>query len=267
MDIGLVCSPAALKYALKAIKIIQDLGANVILESDSSKLLDLKLEVFEGENDAPRKVVVIGGDGTLLRFLHKFKRRCPDILTVRAGRRAYLLELEPHELELGLKRLLSGDYLVYLAPRVMVEERDWPYALNEVALIAQEGKMCSLKVSVGDNVLYSVDGDGIVVAPTLGSTAYSLSAGGPIVDRRLRAVTITPLNPLQLYVRPVVVPIDSRITIAIGEERGAPLVVIDGQFTAKIRRGETLSITEAPTPVRLVQVMRKNYYERIFAKR
>ncbi len=171
-------------------------------------------------------IVVVGGDGTLLYTLSKASCKTPPVITVRAGRRAFLLDLEPEEFEWGLKRFLEGDYYKETHKRLDVEGI---YALNEVAVLSKWRRVTRVNVVADEYKVYEgLEGDGVIVSTTIGSTAYALSAGGPLVDPRAEVLLLVPVNPIQLNARSIVLPPTSKVRVEVTRNREETIVLADG---------------------------------------
>ena len=209
-----------------------------------------KIEFFDIENFGSLKVdiaVVIGGDGSILRLLHYFREKNPPyIFSINMGRYGFLSEISP-ENSINLLREIIGEHRrveVIYKPRIVgyVGGRKLPPVLNDYVILAPRLKMVHLKltkVRTGETV-YNIYADGIIVSPTSGSTGYSLSAGGPVIDEDLSAIVATPMNPMQLRARPVVFSIDEKLEIEVLDREVE--VYSDGFLCCKIAEGERIRI-------------------------
>ncbi len=207
-------------------------------------------------------IVVIGGDGTLLYVASKTPCDTPPILTIRAGRRAFLLELEGSELKLGLENFLQGKYFLERHRRLKFGDFN---AMNEIAVLSKGRRVTKLSVTSGESVIYKgLEGDGVIISTTLGSTAYALSAGGPLIDPRLDAILVVPVNPIQLNVRPVVLPPDAEVTINIEYSPDDVSVLIDGIISVK---SDTITSRLNGPYVNLARLRSRKFYERLIELR
>jgi len=221
--------PEALEWARRAYERLRALGARVYYEASIAGLLsgpglDVRLEEFD-------KAVVIGGDGTLLRFLHLAGEKTPVIHPVRLGRRAFLFEhIPPGEMLELLAAFLEDRYRVESLPRLWVEHRGWrSIALNEAAVLSMGSKTVSLRVVVDGSPVYrGLEGDGVIIATPAGSTAYNYSSGGPVIHPRLRAVALTPVNPVERQAGSLVVPGGSRVEVLVERTIRPVKLVVDG---------------------------------------
>ncbi len=211
-------------------------------------------------------LVVIGGDGTLLYTLSHLRKNIPPIMTVRWGRYGFLMEIEIDEFKQYFEKFLEGKYKIKEASRIIgfTNSIKFPPALNEYLLVTKHGKVVKLELYKDDVKLFSMVGDGVIVAPTTGSTAYSLSSGGPIVDEDLDVIVITPLNPIQLYLRPIVLPITSTLSIHVPQGSNRVKVIVDGMEREYISPGSTLTVKRYDK-IRLIR-FKNDYYDRVLRR-
>ncbi len=246
-----------------------ELGLEMYIEREFSGYVSWH-RVFDISRDPIDVVIVIGGDGTLFRVLHTLGDRCVPIMTVRMGKRGFLLDVDPSEARSRLRDLVEGRYKLVEYPRLCAvihpKAKRLPYALNDVVIKSwgpSETKVIRLSVTVDDEYVYGVDGDGIVVATPLGSTGYSLAAGGPILDTSLRGFVITPIAPMQLGIRPIVVDMARTIRIRLLESSGPAACVVDGQSVEVVRPGEMVEISRAHVPATIIRFRDISPFERL----
>ncbi len=217
-------------------------------------------------------VLSFGGDGTLLSTAHEVGTRSVPILGVNIGRLGFLAEIEVGDLRKTIERLESGDYRV--EPRMVLGgstssghslESDW--ALNEFVIErAGASKMISVDVTVDGIYLNSYWADGLIIATPTGSTAYSLSTGGPIMAPRCGAIILTPIAPHTLTVRPIVLP-DTVVVKARVHNEGHPYVIsADGMSTLITEDGIELTVRRAGHDVNLVKLPEQDYFQTIRSK-
>jgi len=273
--VGLVAKPGsglAEEAASRVVSALRERGVEVAVERDTlmSYARFRGFPVFDIDRNPPGHLVVVGGDGTLLRSI----QRLPDpsrvvVMAVRAGKRGFLLDVEPYEIEERVADFVEGRYRVAEYPRLSTSlgDRSLPCALNDVVFITKMAKLVKLVVYARGERVFTIDGDGLIVSTTLGSTAYSLSAGGPIVDPNLDALTLTPMNPVQLHLRPIVLPPDTRIEVEVRPASGPLYVSVDGQHLEDLQPGDVASIDRCPTKARIARFRWwDNYYERLYAR-
>ena len=204
-------------------------------------------------------VVVLGGDGTLLSVARKAAGG-PPILGVNLGHLGFLTEVGRAELYPALVEVLAGQYAV--EPRSLLEveqqkstgERAAFRALNDVVLAKSAlSRMIELLLTVDGRLVARYRADGLVISTPTGSTAYNLSAGGPILHPHLPVAVLTPICPHTLTLRPLVVPDTSRTEILLETRRERVFLTVDGQEGVELADGDRVRVTRAPEPVRLLR--------------
>ena len=201
--------------------------------------------VEHGENTA--LLVTLGGDGTFLYGARLAAPRGIPVVGVNRGRLGFLTDVEIGALPEAIIRFAAGDYTTQrrsLLATTVGAAAEVVLALNEIVVRARDVNVVRLRVDVDGDLLGAFDADGVVVATATGSTAYALSAGGPPVDPRVRAVVVVPLAPHAVISRPVVIPelLDVRVTV----ERGQIFVAADGRSVAWLREGESVRVGPGP---------------------
>ncbi|MCX8196301.1 MAG: NAD(+)/NADH kinase [Acidilobaceae archaeon] len=271
-SIGLVVkrqSNLAQEVAKRVASTLRSLGVDFVVEEsvDYPEMADYKKFSLKGE--LPEKLIVVGGDGTLLHTLLLIQRESPLILGVRAGKRGFLLEVDRYEVEERVKDFVEGRYKIVEYPRLAIyaNNEPLPCVTNDAVLTAKMGKMVRLIASVDGHVAMRVDGDGIIVSTTIGSTAHALSAGGPVIDPRLRVNVVVPLNPVQLHLRPIVIPSDSYVEISLTANSNEAYLSLDGQITSELGPGSTVAIGPCAHGVRMARFRRgENFYEKLYTR-
>ncbi len=176
-------------------------------------------------------LIVIGGDGTLLRASITLPKPEPPILAVNMGVRGFLTEVEPENVCEAVERILKGGYTLEKCSKLAISLNGeaLPDALNDVVISTGEpSKILYSQISKDGKPILKCQADGLIIATQTGSTAYSLSAGGPVLDREVDAFVITPICSLTIFPS-LVFPADSTITIKAIEPEDT-LVLIDGRF-------------------------------------
>jgi NAD+ kinase len=271
--VGVIVKPdssRAESIAHRVIRVLLDNNVEPLIEETSrEKYNSLQDYGAFSLEDPPERVIVIGGDGTLLRTVMFLGRPDTLIMTIRAGKRGFLLDVEPYEVEDRVVDFLEESYKIVEYDRIEVKPPQHPRTcvLNDAVFIANKSKLVSLSVDIDGNRAMNLDGDGVIVSTTVGSTAYSLSAGGPIIDPRISLITITPLNPIQLHLRPIVTSINSRITVSIHYSSNPLYLSLDGQVILDLLPGDIISLTKCPYPARIARFRWwENHFERIYAR-
>jgi len=215
-------------------------------------------------------LIVFGGDGTLLSVARLPCTAGVPILAVNLGSLGFLTEVTLDELYPALEQILSGDF--QLDERMMLratlrkEKGDGieaqSLALNDAVISGGPfSRIMSLETHIDGQHVATYSADGLIVATPSGSTAYSLSAGGPIVHPGLSAFILTPICPHTLTVRPYIVSAESRISIAVRSVHSDIMLTIDGQEAFDLHPGSVIEIERATETVRLIRSLRRSYYE------
>jgi NAD+ kinase len=194
-------------------------------------------------------LVTIGGDGT---FLYGARLAAPlgiPVMGANRGRLGFLNDVEIDELPEAISRFAAGTYRIQRRSLVeaAIREADGikqALALNEIVVRARDVNVARLRVDADDELLGVFDADGVVIATATGSTAYALSAGGPPVDPRLRALVVVPLAPHAVISRPVVIPEAVRVRVTV--EHGVVFAAADGRSIAWMSTGDDLSVAPGP---------------------
>lgn len=217
-------------------------------------------------------VLVLGGDGTLLAMANRIgqaERNIP-ILGVNFGSLGFLTEITRPELFASLDAFLAGhaelDERMMLSAQIRHRngERHTRVILNDVVFTRTAlSRMIDLAVTVGDQFVTAVRADGLIVASPTGSTAYNLSAGGPIVHPAMSAIVLTPIAPHMLTNRPIVIPPERevRIRAATSNDGAEVYVTLDGQWGRPLEDGDEVAIARAPRPLSLVRATERSYFE------
>lgn len=219
-------------------------------------------------------LVTLGGDGTLLRGARLLHARPVPILGINLGRVGFLTTASAETLESALAAVAGGDY--ELETRKTLEsrivgakgEREGAFALNDVVVHkAGVARVIAVKVFVDGEEVGQYSADGIIVATPTGSTAYSLSAGGPVVVPGVDALVITAICPHTLAVRPIVVPGAAEITLDVSPPwHDDVLVSCDGQVGSSLSFGDRVMVRRARTAVRLIRIGREGFFARMRRK-
>jgi len=207
-------------------------------------------------------VLVVGGDGTFLRAAPLAWELDVPILGINFGKLGFLTEVQLEEAELALTRLAAGEFSIEERLMFRVHFHDEEFlALNEVAVLKGPlGHMIHLRVRAGGEYLTTYYGDGLIVATPTGSTAYNLSAGGPILHPRAQALVLTPICPFMLSARPLVLPSETLVEIQLISPSPEVHLVVDGSLHRELPPGGKLTVKEAERPLRLITSPTRSYF-------
>jgi NAD+ kinase len=214
--------------------------------------------------------LVLGGDGAILRAARQMGYQQTPVLGVNLGRLGFLADLSPDELRSALPRVLNREYRItkHLMYECIVEKESDPSArqtflgLNEVAILAGPPfNMIELDLIVDGETVSRYGSDGLIVSTPIGSTAHSLSAGGPILGQDLWAFVITPICPHSLTNRPVVDSAERVYTLAVRRASVGTTLVIDGQEHTPLTVRHRVTVRKASVSFGLVKVPGRSYYQ------
>ena len=217
-------------------------------------------------------VVVLGGDGTLLSVARSVAPDVP-IFGVNVGNLGFLTEINRAELYPSLVKVLDGEFAIEERALLDAELRRAGggssrfRALNDAVVTkGAQARIIELTLRVDGNLVARFRSDGLIIATPTGSTAYNLSAGGPILYPLLPVIVLTPICPHALTLRPVVVPAASAVEVTL-ETRGEEVILsLDGQEGCPLAGGDTVAIRRAEAPVKLVKVSGRTFYDSLRGK-
>ncbi len=240
-------------------KLVENHGQKQCKREELSKFCDL--------------VIVVGGDGSMLNVAKFVASDQVPVIGINRGRLGFLTDILPEELEEGITAVLDGNYsvdsrfLLDVAARPNLDknspEQFQGSALNDVVLHpGRAAQMIKFELFVDGKFVYSQESDGLIVATPTGSTAYALSAGGPIMHPSLNAVVLVPMYPHSLGSRPIVVDGDSEIRIVVSsDEILQPQVSCDGQVVFKASAGDEIVVRKKEVPLKLIHPPEHTFYQ------
>ena len=267
--VGRPGSPHVVDSLRVVLATLHDAAVDVVLESATAAMLacghgvDRKV-IGEGVE----LVVVVGGDGSILGVAREVAHTGVPVLGVNRGGLGFLADIAPQQIRAKLGAVLVGERTV--EERFLLDARvyrdgeavDAAAALNDVVVHAGSmSRMMDFQVSIDGDFVYEQRSDGLIVSTPTGSTAYALSAGGPIMHPRLDALVIVPMFPHTLTSRPLVVHGDSQLSVRIGEGATTPRVSCDSQVDQELEPGDEVRIRKHPHALRLAFPLGHNFYE------
>lgn len=260
--------PESIRLVETLVRYLRAGAAEILVDREiAAQIGESGASVEEMEQMPVDFIVSVGGDGTILRTIHMMTDPVP-ILGINMGTLGFLVDVEPKEAIATLERLTHGFEVDERSRlKVVLNDRCLPPATNEVALItASPAKMIEFEIMVDGSLMEDFRADGVIIATSTGSTAYAMSAGGPIVDPRVDAIVLVPMAPFKLSSRPWVIPGGSVIEVKLKLPEKDALVVVDGQSTTTISVEDTVVISRAKTPARFVKVGRDGFYAKVKSK-
>jgi len=213
-------------------------------------------------------ILVLGGDGTFLRAARYSAGYSVPLLGVNLGSLGFLNDIEIGEINIALSKVLEGDF--ELEERMMLVaslQREGKviekfYALNDFVIAKGSfSRLINLDIFVGENFVDSFSSDGIIVSTPTGSTAYSLSAGGPIVHPDLDVCVITPICPHTLSARPLVISPEKKISIIIRSSNSEAMLTVDGQYGYNLDNNDRIVVFKSDYVTKMVKIKEKNFFQ------
>lgn len=224
-------------------------------------------------DDSPDLVISLGGDGTMLRAA-RMAHACEALLIgVNLGTLGYLTEIDHDQVRPALDKVLGGDFQterrMMLVSSIAGAHDGEPdgVGLNEVLVErAEQHRLLRLSVDVGAERLGAFNADGVIVATPTGSTAYALSAGGPIVSPRADCLILVPVSAHILFARPLVLAPDEKVTITVEGDKARADVTLDGALSTSVESGAVITVGRHERPLNLVRLAGPNFIQRVRTK-
>lgn len=235
--------------------------------------------VFDGDDFMADFAISMGGDGTLLRTAARVGAKNIPIIGINIGRLGFLADFNPVEIEQAIASVYNGTYSIFNHCAIQIETsadtlvpdegcciKESPVALNDIAVLKRDNaSMISIHTSINGEYLMTYQADGLIVTTPTGSTAYSLSNGGPIIAPATGILCLTAVAPHSLNVRPIVVSDTSVITLKVESRSRNFLVAIDGR-SEKLSEGTIITIRKAPYSIRVVRFSERRYFSTLREK-
>src|ERR1700761_2150692 len=241
-------------------------GGTVYGIGDEISRLNCAATAVTAEEMAKRAdlIVSLGGDGTMLRAMRLADGQRAPVLGVNLGKLGFLAEVDVPDLPDALSAIDARDYTV--EPRLAVDSLvagNRVTAFNDIAVVRVPGGTAAVSLQVGGQPFVSYAADAVVVSTPTGSTAYSFSAGGPIVSPAVEALLVTPAAPHSAYNRGLVVSVDDELTLDILPDSGPLAVEADGNVCAEVKPGDRIELLPRPAAAHVVRLGRTTFYERV----
>ena len=238
---------------------------------DNQRLSVNATKVFTGDDFDADFVISMGGDGTFLKAASRVGHKDIPILGVNMGRLGFLADISPDDIEHCINALAQDDFAIESRALIQVEADgnllgDFSYALNDVAILKRDtASMISIRANINGQYLNTYQADGLVVSTPTGSTAYSLSNGGPIIVPGTKVFSMTAVAPHSLNVRPIVIPDSAVVELDVESRSHNFLVAIDGR-SEKCKEGTKITLRRAPYDVKVVKRSDHRYFNTLREK-
>ena len=262
----------------KVLSCLSESGAKLAVDKEYYDFLknDQRIDipaakVFSGDNFEADFAISMGGDGTFLKTANRVGSRNIPILGVNMGRLGFLADIAPSDIEACLRALYIDDFVVESRAVIQVEADDQPLgtmncALNDVAVLKRDtASMISIRASIDGKHLTTYQADGLIVSTPTGSTAYSLSNGGPIIVPGTGVLLMTAVAPHSLNIRPIVIPDKAVVTLDVESRSHSFLVAIDGR-SEKCQEETHITLRRAPYNIKVVKRSNNQYFSTLREK-
>lgn len=238
----------------KIANMLDDIDFNIDYEKLAEDLYNFECDM----------ATILGGDGTLLRAQSRLKPEIP-IFGINMGTVGFLTEIEVENTFDAFKDILKGDYYKEKRTRLVVSHENHNFtAMNEVVVMTDKpAKMLNFEILVDGEIIEEVRADGLIISTPSGSTAYSMSAGGPIVDPKVAGFVIIPICPYKLGVRPFVVSDNSEITVKLLKKGKNAVFVMDGQINEEAKYEEEIKFKKSRKDAYFIRTSSKYFYEKV----
>jgi len=269
-------------YIQLILEVLQKKKVEIVVEEKFLKSINKHKDIsknysnvssFKTIDDSYDFFLSIGGDGTLLKSVTYVRDLGIPIIGINTGRLGFLATIQKEEIKQSLSQILNGVY--YISERSLLSVETDPsnedisklnFALNEVAINRKNTtSMIKIETEVNNKHLTSYWSDGLIVSTPTGSTGYSLSCGGPVIDPSNDSVVITPIAPHNLNARPIVIPDSSTITLKVSGRGKSHLLSLDSRI-ATLKNKTTITITKASFCIKLVQLSEDSFIKTLRKK-
>jgi len=257
-----------LPIATQVHEILTNAGIEVSYDKNLSKLENLTKTKFKSSNHIIKNselLIAIGGDGTMLNCSRRYGSKGIPILGINLGNVGFLTDIAPKEITSRLLEVIKGDFIKdkrFFLEASLQKKNESFIALNEIVIhsgaIAQ---LIEFDLHIDNRFVYRQKADGLIVNSPSGSTAYSLSGGGPIVHPNLDVITLLPMFPHRLNTSPLVVSGGSKITIKMIEKKNKSVLSMDSHNSLKLRQGDVITISKGKSSLILIHPRGHDFYE------
>ena len=249
----------------------QNSGTNILLDENIANLLDgNKHPLFSMDNLGSNfdLVIVVGGDGSLLQVASSLADHDLPVTGINRGTLGFLTDILPGDIESTLQPILDGEFKI--ESRFLLdlsigagEQRQLGSALNDIVLHPGKAvQMIEFELYIDNEFVYNQASDGLIVATPTGSTAYAMSAGGPIMHPRLDAMVLVPINPHSLSSRPIVIEGNRELTLVVGDRHNIlPQLSCDGSMSHSCSPGDRITIRKKQKELKILHPADYDYYE------
>ncbi len=274
--LGRYSDPAVRDSLLTLAEYLANTGVHVLVDANADMDYGSVSVHASTAEDLPNQadlIIVVGGDGSMLRATHLVAGRHVPLLGINRGRLGFLADVTPNQAVEHVGQIIAGNY--ESESRLMLEAHLVDgntkiascIALNDVVMQrGNTGRMLDVETWIDGRFVNTHGGDGLIVSTPTGSTAYALSCGGPIVDPSLDALVLVPICPHTLSDRPIVVPTSSQIEIGLRADKGGAQITCDGRALGEINAGQKLRVCAAEQRINMIHPAGYDYFRVLRSK-
>lgn len=262
----------------RVLDILREAGVRLAVDREYGEFISANgsicldgIETFDGDDFSADFVISMGGDGTFLMAANRVGSKQIPIIGINMGRLGFLADINSNDIDTELGAIIRGEYNIEERTVICIESDGKPLvpdncALNDIAILKRDNaSMITIDAKINDEELTTYEADGLIVSTTTGSTAYSLSVGGPILVPQTGIMSITPVAPHSLNIRPVVVSDSSEITLTVESRSHQYLVAIDGR-SVDCKEGSTLTVRKASHTIKIVKRNGQSFFKTLREK-
>lgn len=270
MKIGVYTNLAkdeGLEITKTVVKLLEEHNIDFYLYSNVKPFFEGKKFFYEDNYAFLNKMITIGGDGTVLNLVKDCLKYNIPMITINKGRKGFLNEIELINIGRVID-IINGNYRVDRRQLISVSVGDKEfYALNE-AFVSRNGaaKMISLDAIIENHVLERYFCDGLIICSPTGSTAYSLSAGGPVISPKAAVMCLTPVCSHSLHSRPIILNEKERVKIVLGKDFDDAVLTVDGVYACKIGKNDIVEVTVSDKTIDFLRLKESNFYAKLLDK-
>ena len=262
----------------RVLDILREAGVRLAIDREYGEFISANgsicldgIEKFDGDDFSADFVISMGGDGTFLMAANRVGSKQIPIIGINMGRLGFLADINSNDIDTELGAIIRGEYNIEERTVICIESDGKPLvpdncALNDIAILKRDNaSMISIRASINGEYLVTYQADGLIVSTPTGSTAYSLSNGGPIIVPQTGVLCLSPVAPHSLSIRPIVIDNSSEITLEVKSRSHNFLVAIDGR-SEKHHEGVRITIKKAPYVVRVLKKTGRRYFSTLREK-
>jgi len=257
-------------------KSLMSFGIELLLPENTSAISDIKCSRIIEEQliDKCDAIISLGGDGTFLRVAKTASKHTKPILGINIGHLGFLTEADKQDIDIVAKQLAEGRYTIkermLLEARILNESKktETNIALNDVVISRGSiSRMINISILLDGQKIDEFPADGLIISTPIGSTAYSLSAGGPIVEPDMKLILMTPICPHTLHARSLILSGERIVTVAVDDKnQNECILTLDGQKTFKLTGTDLIEIKKADVSLKYIKLPEKNFFDTIRKK-